>query len=236
MVDVSQQSESRIDQTVSFGPFCLQPGQHVLLEGDKPVQLGARALDILIVLTGRSGELVTKNELVATACPNVIVEESNLRAQVALLRKVLRDGRDGARYIVTVRGRGYRFVSPTSYSDPRGMQTPRRGPQKQRSRMSNAAHRTRHRHQRCKRTFSPLPSHDNCGDGWNRQDDGLSGSRRGASRVFRGRRLFSRPCSPERSSASLERFGLRTRPWQCSRRTTFGCRRISSAEANAARF
>jgi len=124
MVDVSQQSESRIDQTISFGPFCLQPGQHVLLEGDKPVQLGARALDILISLTGRSGKLVTKNELVATAWPNVIVEESNLRAQVASLRKALRDGRDGARYIVTVPGRGYRFVAPTSYSDPRGMPTP----------------------------------------------------------------------------------------------------------------
>ena len=62
-------------------------------------------------MSSGSGELVGKEELIARAWPTVVVKEENLRAQVALLRKALDDGRDGARYIVAVPGRGYRFVA-----------------------------------------------------------------------------------------------------------------------------
>src|SRR5580704_819463 len=48
---------------VSFGPFRLLPTQFLLLEGDKPVPLGSRALEILIVLLERPRELVSKQEL-----------------------------------------------------------------------------------------------------------------------------------------------------------------------------
>ena len=69
---------------------------------------------ILIALLAQPGELVTKAQLVARAWPNTVVEESNLRAQVAVLRRVLRDGRAGTRYITAVPGRGYRFVAATT--------------------------------------------------------------------------------------------------------------------------
>jgi hypothetical protein len=48
---------------VSFGPFRLLPAQFLLLEGDKPVPLGSRALHILIVLFERSGELVIQTRV-----------------------------------------------------------------------------------------------------------------------------------------------------------------------------
>jgi hypothetical protein len=50
---------------ISFGPFRLLPAQFLLLEGDKPVLLGSRALHILMVLLERPGELVTRQELMA---------------------------------------------------------------------------------------------------------------------------------------------------------------------------
>src|SRR5258705_9149331 len=100
---------------ISFGPFHLQPARQRLLEGARPLEIGSRALDILTALVERPGDLVTKEELVARAWPDTTVDESNLRAQVAALRKVLRDGRRGARYLVTVPGRGYRFVAPVSH-------------------------------------------------------------------------------------------------------------------------
>jgi predicted ATPase/DNA-binding winged helix-turn-helix (wHTH) protein len=80
------------------------------------LQVGTRALEILIALTERVGELVTKDELIARAWSNATVEESNLRVQVALLRKVLGDTQTVPRYIAAVPGRGYRFVAPISYS------------------------------------------------------------------------------------------------------------------------
>ena len=108
---------TQTDRTISFGPFCLRPATHLLLEGDTPVEIGARALDLLIVLVDRAGELVTKDELFARVWPGLIVEEGNLRTQMGLLRKALRDGQGDTRYLMTVPGRGYRFVAPLSTTE-----------------------------------------------------------------------------------------------------------------------
>ena len=96
---------------VSFGPFCLLPTQFLLLEGDKVVPLGSRALEILIVLVERRGKLVSKQDLMARVWPNLFVEPSNLTTNMSALRRALRDGRDGRRFIVNIPGRGYRFVA-----------------------------------------------------------------------------------------------------------------------------
>jgi DNA-binding winged helix-turn-helix (wHTH) protein len=97
---------------VSFGPFRLLPTQFLLLEGDNPVPLGSRALQILIVLLERPGELVSKRELMARVWPNVFVEPANLTVHISALRRMLRDGQDGNRFIINIPGRGYRFVAP----------------------------------------------------------------------------------------------------------------------------
>ena len=101
---------------VSFGPFRLLPTQFLLLEGDKPVPLGSRALEILIALIERRGELVSKQDLMARVWPNVFVEPANLTVHMSALRRALRDGRDGHRFIVNIPGRGYRFVAPVDVS------------------------------------------------------------------------------------------------------------------------
>ncbi len=97
---------------VSFGPFRLLPAQFLLLEGNKPVPLGSRAHHILVVLLERPGELVTKQELMARVWPNLFVEPANLTVHISALRRALRDGRDGNRFIINVPGRGYCFVAP----------------------------------------------------------------------------------------------------------------------------
>lgn len=99
-------------RAIAFGRFRLLAEQRLLLEGDAPLRLGSRALEILIALVERHGELVTKHELMKRVWPNIIVEEGNLKVQVAALRRVLGDGHGGNRYLVNVPGRGYRFVAP----------------------------------------------------------------------------------------------------------------------------
>ena len=96
---------------VSFGPFRLLPAQFLLLEGDKPVPLGSRALEILIVLLERPGQLVSKQELMARVWPTLFVEPANLTVHISALRRALRDGRDGNRFIINILGRGYCFVA-----------------------------------------------------------------------------------------------------------------------------
>ena len=101
---------------VSFGPFRLFPAERQLKKGDKPLRLGGRALDTLIALVERAGEVVTQKELISRIWPDVRVEEANLRVYISSLRKTLGDGREDARYIVTVPGRGYCFVAPVTLS------------------------------------------------------------------------------------------------------------------------
>ena len=116
---------------VSFGPFHLFAVERQLKKGDEPLQLGGRALDTLIALVERAGEVVTHGELISRVWPDVTVEEANLRVHIASLRKVLGDGREGARYIATISGRGYCFIAPVTRSTPQSSSTPQRSPSRE---------------------------------------------------------------------------------------------------------
>jgi predicted ATPase/DNA-binding winged helix-turn-helix (wHTH) protein len=98
----------------AFGPFRLFPTHQLLIEGETPVRIGDRARDLLVALLEQPGQAVSKQALSARAWPSAFVEDVTLRAQVAALRKALRDGQDGRRYIANVPGRGYAFVGEMS--------------------------------------------------------------------------------------------------------------------------
>ncbi|MBE3025826.1 winged helix-turn-helix domain-containing protein [Janthinobacterium sp. GW458P] len=95
-----------------FGPFRLLPLERVLFEGDRALRLGSRAMDLLLALLERAGDIVDKHELVSIVWPNAVVDDATLRVHLAALRKALGDGRDGQRYITTIPGRGYGFLAP----------------------------------------------------------------------------------------------------------------------------
>jgi len=103
---------ARASDVISFGPYSLVASERLLTKDGTPVELGARALDILIALTSRPNEAVSKRDLLARVWPDVTVEEGSLRFHIARLRKALGDGKDGARYIATLAGRGYCLVAP----------------------------------------------------------------------------------------------------------------------------
>jgi DNA-binding winged helix-turn-helix (wHTH) protein len=90
-----------------FGSFRLIIEQRLLLEKGEPVQLSSRAFDILSILLENAGKVVTGPELISRVWPNVVIEEANLRINIAALRRTLGEGRQGRRFIVNVRGKGY---------------------------------------------------------------------------------------------------------------------------------
>jgi predicted ATPase/DNA-binding winged helix-turn-helix (wHTH) protein len=104
-------------RAILFGPFRLLAAKRLLLHADKPVRLGSRALDILIALVERAGELVSKDELMARVWPSTFVEPANLTVHIAALRRTLGDGRDGNRFLVNIPGRGYRFVALVTFAE-----------------------------------------------------------------------------------------------------------------------
>src|SRR5712671_2459326 len=112
---VDTRFKGRISQDViCFGPFRLSTTERLLEKGGEPVQLGSRALDILIALAERPAEVVSKKELFARVWPDLVVDEGNLRYHVLALRKALGQGRSSTRYVTNVSGRGYCFVAPIS--------------------------------------------------------------------------------------------------------------------------
>ncbi len=72
-----------LNQVIGFGRFQLIPSRQLLFDGDKPVRLGSRALEILVTLAERAGEIISKDELMARVWPNTFVEEGNLRVHIA---------------------------------------------------------------------------------------------------------------------------------------------------------
>jgi TolB-like protein len=95
---------------VSFGRFRLDLGRRELSRDGVPMHLGARVLDILCVLVSAKGDVVTKDELMARVWPGLVVEEGNIHVHISAIRKALDDGKSGQNYVMTVPGRGYRFI------------------------------------------------------------------------------------------------------------------------------
>lgn len=85
--------------------------RRLLLRAGELVHLPAKALDTLLVLIQRRGEVVTKEDLIKAVWPDAFVEEGNLSQSIHVLRRALGESVEEHRYIVTVPGRGYRFVA-----------------------------------------------------------------------------------------------------------------------------
>lgn len=104
----------------AFGPFVLVPDRQLLLKDGAPVRIGGRALDILTALIQRQGNVVSKRQLMAEVWPDMMVDEGNLKVNMAALRRILDEDPGQPRYIATVVGRGYRFIAtirPSGFQD-----------------------------------------------------------------------------------------------------------------------
>lgn len=100
-------------ETLAFLDFELTLARRQLLRDGAPVAIGGRALDLLALLAARAGEVLDNRQLMQSVWPRTVVEEVNLRVQIAALRKLLGD--DGhCPFIVNHAGRGYCFIAPVT--------------------------------------------------------------------------------------------------------------------------
>lgn len=110
-----------MQETCEIGPFILDMQLGRLTEEGRHVSVGSRAMDVLMALASRRGEFVSKEALLRSAWNGRTVEENNIAAQIAALRKLLGTACDGASWIETSSGRGYRLLPsfPHRVSPPR---------------------------------------------------------------------------------------------------------------------
>ena len=93
----------------------------------------ARAFDTLLFLIEQRNQLVPKDRLMQAVWPKAVVEENNLSQAISALRRLLGDEPSHARFVITVPGRGYRFVAPVTdvtetTEAPHGTQSPSASP------------------------------------------------------------------------------------------------------------
>lgn len=107
--------------SIAFGPFVFDSSAGELRRDGVAVPgLGKRGTALLEALLAASGEPVGKDDLLARAWPGQIVEEANLSVQIAALRKALGNAENGASWIATVPGIGYRFLRTAAEPAPAG--------------------------------------------------------------------------------------------------------------------
>jgi predicted ATPase/DNA-binding winged helix-turn-helix (wHTH) protein len=105
---MSLQLDSAVGERLKFGEFELAPVARALWRRGEQIRLGSRALDILIALASRPGQILSKDDLRKLVWRGAFVDETALRVGISAVRKALGNG--GERYIATVPGRGYCFV------------------------------------------------------------------------------------------------------------------------------
>ena len=81
--------------------------------GDHPdvVQIEPKIMQVLAALAARAGEVVTRDELIATVWSGVFVTDDVLHRAIRELRRVFDDDPDRPRVIETIRKRGYRLIA-----------------------------------------------------------------------------------------------------------------------------
>jgi DNA-binding winged helix-turn-helix (wHTH) protein len=104
-----------------FGPFRIDTVKRLLLQDGEVDPLTPKAFDTLLALVENNGRVIEKDELMKEVWADTIVEEGGLARNISVLRKGLGERPDDHQYIVTVRGRGYRFVAPVRELEYKGI-------------------------------------------------------------------------------------------------------------------
>jgi len=103
--------EELAPHTYTFAEYELDLARRLLLRTGKSIPLNAKAFDLLVALLENRERVIAKEELIELVWQGQFVEEANLAVQISTLRKILGEKKGEHRFIVTVPGRGYRFVA-----------------------------------------------------------------------------------------------------------------------------
>jgi TolB-like protein/DNA-binding winged helix-turn-helix (wHTH) protein len=109
-------------QVFAFSGFYLDARQRLLFAPDgRSLPLSGRAFDTLLYLVEHPNELIDKRVLMKAVWPDVVVEENNLNQNISIVRRALGETPVEHRFVVTVPGRGFRFVPAVERLDAAAM-------------------------------------------------------------------------------------------------------------------
>ena len=95
----------------AFGDFVLDTQIEILFANEKRIDLEPKQYATLLLLCQCAGQIVTREQLLETSWPGIIVSDNTINKHIAVLRKILGDNAKSPIFIETVAKKGYRFIA-----------------------------------------------------------------------------------------------------------------------------
>ena len=102
--------------TFRVGEWRIEPALDEISRNGKTIKLEPRAMQVLVCLARRPGEVVRVDDLLDGVWKDVVVTQDSVYQAVASLRRALGDDPKDPSYIANVLRRGYRLVAPVNPS------------------------------------------------------------------------------------------------------------------------
>src|ERR1700734_3116144 len=120
---INGQAGSKISPVYPFGSFRFDPTRGLLTHGAAVTPLPDRLAQLLVLLIHANGDVIDKETIAARIWPDTAVSDGNLSQHMYMLRQLLDERASDRTYLMTVRGKGYRFVAPVSVVAPKLIET-----------------------------------------------------------------------------------------------------------------
>lgn len=98
-----------------IGEWWADPATNELGRASETLRIEPKAMEVLMVLAGRSGGVVSREELLSLVWPGVVVGDEALTQSIIKLRRALGDNPRTPTYIETISKRGYRLIVPVGH-------------------------------------------------------------------------------------------------------------------------
>ena len=95
-----------------IGEWLADRSTNELGRGAETVRIEPKAMEVLMALAARPGEVVSREGLLAQVWPGVVVGDEALTQSIIKLRRALGDNPRQPAYIETISKRGYRLIAP----------------------------------------------------------------------------------------------------------------------------
>ncbi|MGA8006648.1 MAG: transcriptional regulator, partial [Burkholderiales bacterium] len=95
-----------------IGEWQVERTTNELVRAGEAVRIEPKAVEVLMALASRAGQVVSREELMAAVWPGVIVGDEALTQSIIKLRRALGDNPRAPTYIETISKRGYRLIAP----------------------------------------------------------------------------------------------------------------------------
>ena len=97
---------------LQIGEWWADPATNELGRGSEALRIEPKAMEVLMVLAARPGEVIGREELLSEVWPGVVVGDEALTQSIIKLRRALGDNPRSPAYIDTISKRGYRLIAP----------------------------------------------------------------------------------------------------------------------------